>query len=471
MDELRMVGKWWLPTAPTAPVGGVLEIDANGRSRLELTDSLLGNMDAQVVHGAADGRQVTLLECQPANGGKITMGQEHTVVEVVQPRVVLVGIHLESAEDEAFDGLEVEMANLTAWTRRSGINRTDVFKGSEDGSDKLTFARVVVEPSVLEKVLARLEDAGETATLGWTLKWNTATEAWERAFTVKELATVTVRADEKRTWRGFNETVSAVRDLVTLATQVGCRVGKKTLLVREAEKGEGTRDYPVGLYFDAGSGDERAVSPHDIIFTLDDVDWGMLLPAWVALRKKVGLPLDVLFSLDYNRGDFYQNQIFNAASATEGFHAALRPESIGIPDELYQEVKTTARALFPENPAARDWIRGRTGDNRPGLKQRILEIAEIPDQTAVEKLLTDVDMWAKWLKDARNALGHLNTGELEAKVPEQARYRLTYLTKALLHLVLMQELGLSAATQQKAVENNFGYSARAFGEVVRAAKK
>lgn len=65
-----MVGKWWLPTAPEVRVGGVLEIDTNGRSRLELTDSLAADMGAKVVHGAADGRHVTLLECLPANGGR-----------------------------------------------------------------------------------------------------------------------------------------------------------------------------------------------------------------------------------------------------------------------------------------------------------------------------------------------------------------------------------------------------------------
>ena len=252
-------------------VGGVLEIDTNGRSRLELTDSLTGNMGAKVVHGAADGRHVTLLECLPANGGKITMGEQHTVVEVFRPSVVLVGVHLESEDDQAFDGLQVELANLTAWTQRTGIDRRSVYEAAKDGSGKLKFRRFTVDPSELDSVSAQLKESGETVTLGWTLNMpGAAVGAWERGFTVKERATVTVRSDEKRAWNGFNDTVSAVRDLVTLATQVGCRVGKKTLLVRDDDAD--SRDYPVGLYFDAGSGKERAVSPHDIIFTLEDVD-------------------------------------------------------------------------------------------------------------------------------------------------------------------------------------------------------
>lgn len=83
-------------------------------------------------------------------------------------------------------------------------------------------------------------------------------------------------------------------------------------------------------------------------------------------------------------------------------------------------------------------------------------------KTAVDDLLGDRDTWAKWLSRARNSIGHLNTGELEKNVPEDARYRLTYVTKALLHLVLMQQLGIGSSYQRKAVNDNWGYSAREF---------
>ncbi|WP_338891914.1 hypothetical protein [Rhodococcus sovatensis] len=359
MEHLRMVGKWWLPATPDAQVGGVLEIDADGQSRLELTDSLLNDSLHAVLHGAADGRPVTLLNCQPMNGGKITWGQLHTVVEVGRPTVILVGIHLAAGDDVGFNGIEVELSNLTAWTRRSGIIRTTAYTTPDEGTDHYKFARVEINPTKLEQVSARLEDASETVTLAWRLNWGSKEGAWDRDFEVEERATLTVRSDERRAWSGFTPTVSAVRDLITLATQAGCRVGKKSLLIRE--DGE-TRDYPVGLYFDSGSARERSVSVHDIIFTLEDIEWATLKPEWVALRNRVGLALDVLFSLDYIEDGFYQNRIFNAASATEGFHAALRPESVGISDALHQDVKVAVKALFPDNLEAREWLRGRTGD-------------------------------------------------------------------------------------------------------------
>jgi hypothetical protein len=115
----------------------------------------------------------------------------------------------------------------------------------------------------------------------------------------------------------------------------------------------------------------------------------------------------------------------------------------------------------------REWVMNRIGENRPGLKQRLLELAAVPDSQAVEDLLTDVNTWAKWLRNARNAIGHLNTGELETGVPlEDARYRLAYITRAFLHLVVLAKLGVSAEAQRRVVNDEWRYSAEKFGAAV-----
>ncbi len=125
-------------------------------------------------------------------------------------------------------------------------------------------------------------------------------------------------------------------------------------------------------------------------------------------------------------------------------------------------IAMTAFAGHPE----KNWIKGNLSDNRPGLKKRLLELAGVPNEEAVDNLLGCIDTWAKWLRDARNAIGHMNTGELEKKIPEDARYRLAYVTKALLHLVLLQKLGISVEVQSRAVADIYGYSASKFREAV-----
>ena len=120
----------------------------------------------------------------------------------------------------------------------------------------------------------------------------------------------------------------------------------------------------------------------------------------------------------------------------------------------------------------RDWAMSRIKDNRPGLKDRLVELVKKADSEAVQSLLTDVDTWAKWLKNARTAMGHLNTGELEQKVPlEDARYRLEYVTRALLHLIILSELGSTGEEQRRVVLEHWRYSADKFGEAVAAGRR
>ena len=120
----RCVGQWWLPSAPNKSVGGVLDIDSDTGLRLELTDQLLpGGLDpilAPVIHGHADGREVTLLDCMPAEGGKTVIAQTSTTTQVSRPRVAMVGVHLADAADAVFVGMEVSITGLTPGPQRPG---------------------------------------------------------------------------------------------------------------------------------------------------------------------------------------------------------------------------------------------------------------------------------------------------------------------------------------------------------------
>jgi hypothetical protein len=113
VESKRYVGKWWLPSTPEQKVGGVLEVDASSRLKLELTDKLLPEGESAdptpMIFGAAKGRYITLLETIPATGGETVMAQTRTITQVLQPRIALVGIQLDDPRQEVFDGLKTSM--------------------------------------------------------------------------------------------------------------------------------------------------------------------------------------------------------------------------------------------------------------------------------------------------------------------------------------------------------------------------
>lgn len=85
-----------------------------------------------------------------------------------------------------------------------------------------------------------------------------------------------------------------------------------------------------------------------------------------------------------------------------------------------------------------------------------MDLASVPDREAVAYLLRDVDVWAKWVRDARNALAHPDTKNMD-RIPEGARNRLPYITSALMHLVLLEKLGIAAKIQRQVAETAYDF--------------
>lgn len=497
----RCVGQWWLPDQPDRRVGGVLDIDLDTGLRLELTDRLVGDGHrpemAPILHGHADGRQVTLLECQPANGGTMTLAQVITTTQVFRTGVALIGVHLSDESDAVFNGLDTAVTGLTPWAAQSSIAAQIIYE--PDTGDRYQRVDVRRVPPVEVSVT-------EPAPMTMNLRWHAVTngpnsDLRSRVYRVEEQVLLRLQAPQPLPWDAFNPFTTAVQDLMTVATQTPCRVTSQELLI-----GTDDRPYKVDLYFRRSDGPakrEDRFNESDMVFTLADVDFTTVIPRWFALRERLGLPLAVLLGMDYQPDGYHENRLFNAAAAAEGFHAALFPEATSWPSDVHAAIKKrVSRALTglrkgllskvtglldqlpnheqeivvplvtPLSEARqREWVMTRLGDNRPGLKERLLQLATKADRTAVHGLLTDVDIWAQWLRNARNAIGHLNTGVLEASIPdEDALYRLDDITRALLHLVILAELGLSADTQRRLVNDEWGYSAARFGDAVHRHK-
>jgi hypothetical protein len=465
MESKRFVGKWWLPSTPEQKVGGVLKINAKSRLRLELTDALVPQTSsgdpAPLIYGAAKGRYITLLETYPDNGGGTTTAQTRTTTQVFRPRIALVGIMLNDPSEEAFHGIETSMTGLTAWASSSGLR--DSFVGGPDPDERIRMTARWTDPIETE-----IEDTSETLGLHWHLSFNgPRVTASERRYTATERVVLQVHAKSPRAWDGFLDRSREVKDLITVATQQPSRVFEHKLLINRENP---PIPYTVELHYHgidrSAEEDENDVEP---AFTIEDIDFATVIRDWLELRKDIDLPLDVLLGLDYQRGGYYENRLFNVAAAAEGFHTALFPDSTGLPPDAHAAVVRRAEnALYYALKDDREWAMSRIKDNRPGLKDRLLELTTVPDGEAVNDLLTDVDTWAKWLKNARNAIGHLNPGELERKVPlEDARYRLEYVTRAFLHLVILAKLGVSDEVQRQLVFENWRYSAERFRDAIR----
>ena len=496
----RQVGQWWIPHDPDRRVGGILDGQHPDGLTLHLTDHLIDHQAQQipVLFGEARGREVTLFDLRPASGGSITCGQVRTETQVMRARVALVGIHLLDATDAVFTGEHVAMTGLTAWAAGRALRWT--YEQAPPPSEET----VLLTEQPTRRLRAVVDDGNITVELGWNVAIpGERDEADFRRYEFKERMMVHVEVTSARPWDGFHAPVRAIRELVTIGTQTPARITERTLLIPQVD-GPSWRVDVFHIGVDDATGTEAAADDSESIFTLADIDFATVFPQWWELRKKLGLSVHLLLGLDYKKDVYYEHRVFTAASAAEGFHAALFYGSnagtdldpaahatlkerltlvlagvgaeelqhletalAGIAAPLKTKILQVAQGLSPEES---DWVKKKTSDNRAGLPTRYRQLATAADPTAVQVLLTDIDTWAKWLTKARNSIGHANTGKFEAGVPESARYFLEYVTRALLHLIVLDQLGIDADRQRAVVQQRWLHVARKFREAIESEK-
>lgn len=456
MESERYVGQWWIP-GEQRRIGGVLVIEDGGRSELELTENISSYDDeVEIIHGASAGKVFTLLNCIVVSYSTQFASEVVTETEKLRPRVALAGILLAGADNRVFCGIEAEISNLAQWAhiaridREMNWNRSPRIKIAADEAEPLTIA---------------LPERCETLTITSALQGGVLEYSGARlSASIHQSTTLVIRSSEPRAWLGYQETLRQFCNLIALATQKASTVVRMSLLSYEDENSDAASIKHVAVYRRqlATTSSVGQVKRHNLLFRLTDMADGEIIGRWLELhnRPTMQLPLATLFGLDSVKDDYYESRLFSIASAAEGIHVALSGNIPTIDKERLGAIRAAVREVL--NDEDWRWATQKLADHGPGLKGRLMDLATRADSVAVNALVGDVDLWAKWLTRARNSIGHPSGKKPSASAPEVAFFKLAYVTRALLHLVLMAEIGISPELQRRAVENSWDYVAHVF---------
>lgn len=467
----ELYGQWWHPMKPEHRVGGVLLIErqvpvslttiggvfydghGGGDPREAVTEK---SGRAALLHGVANGRPVTLIDCVSVKTTAVIAANE-SVTQRIQPGAVVVGVHLYSVDDVFVAGLSVEIDNLTDW---SAMRTMEPTFGDQASFGAAGYSFASPTRKVAESDGTRIELIPVRSGSWWP-----EAKSDGRYLDQREWTCAVFTFGDPQTWECGITAPRRLQDLVTFATRVPCSVRARTLLVVDDTGRTGS----VELYVRAGTPVEASetTDPHDYLFDLSSLAFEDVYRSWAELVEQVKSGVDVLLSLTYDRPSFYENTLFNAGAAAEAFHRGYFPGSRTMEIDADQHKSMLEKIRSVLNAEERRWVGSRL-ENRPGLKERLLELPSLADQTAVEELVTDRATWAKWLKDSRNAVAHLELARLDS-IPYQARYRLADITQYLLNLVVLNQLGIGAAAQQRAVRELYWYQAQQFGLEVKDA--
>jgi hypothetical protein len=458
-------GLWWLPDDPDEQVPGVLRYDPEGGLSLSLIGAFEdritsnpipgvtlhheGSRTWDVIHGAAEQREISLLGCVP-KGGKRTMFArvKSPDKQTVAATTAIIGAHVSGEEDAAFSAAEVSIEDLGLWAASSVFaGFLGAPDGKIDGTGNISVKPVEVQSVVVDGTEFRLE---HRHTLPFFDECKGGTEG-----RMRDTAFVRAVPAEPFSAGGARVTAKLVQDLVALATHRAAGVIWLRLEVAGTESvlsngRPAPRQHADVLYSPAALGkhDAKAVDHHRVFFTCASLPFEEIVPRWCEAHGRLQAATNMILGLRYAPASFVENNLLTAVGAAEVLHRGLRIDEKPFSKEEFKAMRDAMLAQVPEE--FRDGFRGAIR-NDPTLRDRLRALAARPDQEAVALLMPDVGHWARRTTRARNDLAH------EGRTPDHSFEELVAIvevTTAVVILNVLHELGLPAGRQREIVQEH-----------------
>ncbi|HEY2261281.1 MAG TPA: HEPN domain-containing protein [Streptosporangiaceae bacterium] len=473
MADQEWRGHWWLPGKPDAAVPGILvQREDDGEVLLRLVggfnidvwtpageNAFAGSYDTEfpIVLGDSAGQQFTLLQCVAIHTSG-AFGSRPIYEQDVRVMRALRGIHLRDPDEEVFESAVLRIEYLLGWMHASTI------KAAVELQDYGWTGKQTAQTVPAEDLTATYGDSDFTLRVAFNrFRVENRPRANERAIANREWAELAVTAAHPAKFRQFDRIAKAVMDLMTLVAHAPAGVIEETLRFTPSD------DHPVpgrrasadvhvmGRQIHQARPGQRETADPEYLFTLADIPFAEVLPRWLDLHERTWLGCSTLFGLRYIQEGYTTSRLLTVATAAEAMHRGLFPGATHMPPKKFGAMRTRVMDAFQGKDAEAKDTRAFLSDylhNDMRYKDRLLALAEIPDQDAVATLISNVPKWAKYLKDRRNGLAHGDEGRIG---PDDGApiYGALEVTIALLGLVLLNELGLSAEVQRRAASSQY----------------
>lgn len=168
-------GLWWLPEAPDERLPGVLRYEGKGGLSLSLIgafeecifwqlapgvkDELEGLRVWDVIYGVVQQREITLLGCIPIRSRRsIGARVESPDTQTVSATTAIIGAHVSSREDAAFEAAEISVEDLMLWAASSVFSAyRGTRNGMPDGTGTISVKSVAAQTVTVNDTEYRLE--------------------------------------------------------------------------------------------------------------------------------------------------------------------------------------------------------------------------------------------------------------------------------------------------------------------------
>ena len=450
-------GHWWLPEEPDRRVPGVLSIDRLRKSQLELIGHLGGELDSlyaeryqRVLGISTDGKLFTLMDCVVVNS---TMSWHGSGSERLNVQFVYLGACYDSSDDILFDGFTVRYGNLENWMDNRSF-RVETDRMSNEG--RIHY----VKP---EPVALRYEDMELELITGFTHNWTNTQQHLE------ERCSILVKpVDRQLAPTDIFKMTSRLRGFLTLAMGYSTEPVSITGQLRSSssDSDEPTRQTSVEMHYPIVRPQVgvREVRRHEMLLTLRDLGDRILqiIPRWLSVAEDLEPVVNLYFSALYNPLVYAENEFLALTQAAETYHR-VRIGGRYIPDSEF--MSGLYPALVEVIPS--DTERGFRDSLMQGKLRYANEFSLRRRLTELIRRLADLDVptfgnpclaraLVSKVCDTRNYLTHYDPVLRGSAAEGEELYSLTLRLRAMLEILLLQELGLEQDEIANLIRKNSG---------------
>lgn len=381
MRDVTLEGLWWLPSNPEEKIAGILSFTGEARPTLRLIGAFThaeeyspGAYEITVperhalIHGLCERHEITLVDYSQS---KLSRSSARQWRQSLQARQLLVGIWLDQTEEECFDRITIGVDNLLGWSGLTGFRNED-----ED------YAHIRCRWDQPQSLVAQIGQASVRISIS---RWEVGKKTWadRTEQSLQESASFIVDVPEPQSADILiREWVKPLQDLLTLATGEACGVHEITLRLRQQGGHDNNtvmtqRPTKVQVYLQPvyrSRPDESAMSSERMLFTLRDMRFSDVLPAWLAVSRQLSPAPEMIFGLRYINRAYAENRLITAVAAAEALHRRLLPDKTYVSDEEeFDQICTAALDAISEEH--HEWLKARLW-NEPTLKQRLMQLVE-----------------------------------------------------------------------------------------------
>lgn len=451
MEDFEGDGVFWMPDNVDMRVAGRLTYDSANGANLSLIGALSnhdqmfsGNtVPARTIHGFADGRELTLIGCFVTNTRWQMPGLNTEKFRVGQ---ILSGAYFEEATDLAFDGVSIELDQLTHWVGKTGITMQMRSAGAQ------SIDGMTVEYNQIPEELALWNEGEIKIGYGWGASGDNFVTT-----TISHRAFLTLNYNDRQPLSKILMDLNSIQDLVTLAVHAPAAPTNIELYRDDLVLGQegGSFRKPISLGTENAAQlvrEDRPQSWPNMYFLLRDIGGVSTIGRWIEMARRYRPVLGALLSLRYSARLYQENRYLNVMSAAESFHRLrfsneVEPKSVAKArnKKIGKVIKATMGAETSR------WVSGQLAfSNEPRLRRRLEELADFVG-APLGNLVGDVAAWCQVVTATRNRMTHEEEGIVDVTIPGDV-YWLAESVYFLVMLCLFRECGVPDEVLVKSCE-------------------